>query len=168
MASENQINIERRWTHADALLLAAHSGLIACTSLATAVTGTSPVRVGEPLQSQPMRGHLAQTSFEVLTQAVRRLAPTDVPVQGISVSTAARGQATTDVRIEGETGGYVGLPAAAAERQGISVSAFGGRRPATTLAKEDKSINAVPTSNPVLVKGGTGGVPPRGRPDEKG
>lgn len=158
----------RQWTHVDALALAsvrdakAQAGLMDLSVLGSLASGAAQAGCG----SLPV------------SEVVRRLAPVGIAFQGISaptfVSPSALQRMETEAVATGEAT-VIDVAPINAERQGTTVfaaaAATGHGVPATGLAPASalRTYKSIATElRPVSVKGGSSGVPPRGRPDEKG
>jgi len=117
---------------------------------ALALAAVRDVKATASLMDLSVLGSLASGSAQAgcvdvpVFQGVRRLAPVGFAVQGISAPVVEQPEA------------FVALLPATAERRGTTVSA-------------PRNYKSIATDlRPVTVKGGSSGVPPRGRPDEKG
>lgn len=119
---------------------------------ALALAAVRDVKAIASLMDLSVLGSLASGSAQAgcgnlpVSQVVRRLAPFGYAAQGISVPVVDQPEA------------FVALLPTTAERRGTTVSA--------AVPSNHKSIAT--DLRPVSVKGGSSGVPPRGRPDEKG
>ncbi|GIG65330.1 hypothetical protein [Phytomonospora endophytica] len=154
----------RQWTHVDALMLASVRDAKAQSSLMDlGVLGS-------------LAGGAAQAGCGSLpvSEVVRRLAPVGFAFQGTSaptfVSPAALQRIETEAVANGETTVSDVAPITF-ELQGTTVPSA-HEVPASTgfaAANAPRTYKSIATDlRPVSVKGGSSGVPPRGRPDEKG
>ncbi|MEV0649746.1 hypothetical protein AB0I28_31265 [Phytomonospora sp. NPDC050363] len=156
MASNTEF--ARRWTHTAALMSAAiRSGEAKASLMDVSVLGSLPV-----LSASAGLSHDECPVFSV-TPAVRRLAPFGAAVQGTSVP-FAQGVEVAYLVAQAQDQALAYLQTAAAERRGTTVLAT--TVPVAAALRNHKSISVDP--RPVSGKGRKGGVPPRGRPDEKG
>ena len=148
--------IARRWTNADAVLLAAvreHAALEGLKALLPALEISQTVRelgLGDALCGL---GHepAAAEALILGSTVERRLAPFAAGVQGTSVPAAAQAvmaERDADQALFGTTGVVVDVPAAA--------------------LRQRQTYKSIVVTDPRGNKGGTSGVPPRGRPDPQG
>src|ERR1043165_1298505 len=119
---------------------------------ALALAAVRDVKATASLMDLSVLGSLASGSAQAgcgnlpVSEVVRRLAPVGIAFQGTSASVVEQGEV------------FFALLPTTVERQGTTVSAAAPR-----------NYKSIATDlRPVTVKGGSSGVPPRGRPDEKG
>lgn len=137
----------RQWTHVDALMLAsvrdakAQASLMDLSVLGSLASGSAHAGCGE---------------LPVL-RAVRRLAPVGIAFQGISAPVVE------------QAGGFALLPTAA-ERQGTTapVATVPAVRNYKSISADPRPVVLFVKTGLVTTKGRKSGVPPRGRPDDKG
>lgn len=142
-------DIARRWTHADALMpvsvgdAKAHASLMDLSVLGSLASGSAQAGCG----NLPV------------SQVVRRLAPFGFAVKGTSASVVE------------QTGAFFALLPTVAERQGTTVpvaTAPAAVRNYKSISADLRPVNGRVETELVTTKGRKSGVPPRGRPDEKG
>lgn len=144
--------VARRWTHADALMASVREDMAPANLMNVKFLGSPSTG----LCRLEGLGLARETGLTLsVTQVVRRLAPFGKAVQGTSAPSV--GRTFSQLHVESEIGAFTVI-APAAERQGTTGS--------TEARRNYKSIVTDP--RPVALKGGTGGVPPRGIPDIEG